>query len=55
MFFGFCVKAYVNSLLKSFDGAVLYMRIIFLGMTANLIFNFVAAVLRAIDDTKIFL
>lgn len=35
-----------------FDGAVLYMRIMFIGMPANLVYNFGATVLRAIGDTK---
>lgn len=34
------------------DYAVLYMRIIFAGMPANLLYNFSAAVLRAVGDTK---
>lgn len=32
--------------------AILYMRIIFLGMPFNLVYNFSAAILRAIGDTK---
>jgi len=35
-----------------FNGAVLYMRIIFVGMPANLVFSFCAAILRAVGDTK---
>lgn len=35
-----------------FDGAVLYMKIIFLGVPASLIYNFGASVLRAVGDTK---
>ncbi|MBE7021779.1 MAG: MATE family efflux transporter [Ruminococcaceae bacterium] len=34
------------------DGATLYMRIIFIGVPASLVYNFGAAVLRAVGDTK---
>ena len=34
------------------DGAALYVRIYFLGMPANMLYNFGAGVLRAIGDTK---
>lgn len=34
------------------DGAVLYMRIYFLGVPASLLYNFAASVLRAVGDTK---
>jgi len=34
------------------DGAALYMRIIFLGVPGMLVYNFGAAVLRAVGDTK---
>ncbi len=34
------------------DGAALYVRIYFLGMPANMLYNFGAAVLRAVGDTK---
>ena len=34
------------------DGAVLYMKIIFLGTPAAIIYNFGAAILRAVGDTK---
>ncbi len=34
------------------DGATLYMRIYFLGMPFNLVYNFGAAMLRAVGDTK---
>lgn len=34
------------------DGAVLYMRIIFIGVPASLVYNFGASILRAIGDTK---
>lgn len=34
------------------DQAVLYMRIIFIGMPFNLVYNFSAAILRAVGDTK---
>jgi len=35
-----------------FSGAVLYMRIYFLGVPASLIYNFAASILRAVGDTK---
>jgi len=34
------------------DGAMLYMRILFVGVPASLIYNFGAAILRAVGDTK---
>ncbi|NLF28826.1 MAG: MATE family efflux transporter [Clostridiales bacterium] len=34
------------------DGAALYMRVYFLGMPANMLFNFGSSVLRAVGDTK---
>lgn len=34
------------------DGAILYMRIIFIGTPASLVYNFGAAILRAVGDTK---
>ncbi len=34
------------------DGATLYMKILFLGVPASLVYNFGAAILRAIGDTK---
>ncbi len=34
------------------DGATLYVRIYFLGMPANMLYNFGAAVLRAVGDTR---
>ncbi len=34
------------------DQAVLYMRIIFAGMPALMIYNFGAAILRAVGDTQ---
>ena len=34
------------------DGAALYVRIYFLGMPANMLYNFGAAILRAVGDTK---
>lgn len=37
---------------KVLDGAVLYMRIIFLGTPAVMVYNFGAAVMRAVGDTK---
>lgn len=37
---------------KVLDGAVLYMRIYFIGVPASLVYNFGAAILRAIGDTR---
>jgi len=37
---------------KILDGAVLYMRIIFAGAPASLLYNFCASVMRAVGDTK---
>ncbi len=37
---------------KVLDGAVLYMQIYFLGIPATLVYNFGAAILRAVGDTK---
>ncbi len=34
------------------DGATLYMKILFLGVPASLVYNFGAAILRAVGDTK---
>ena len=34
------------------DKAVLYMQIYFIGMPANMLYNFVSAILRAVGDTK---
>ena len=34
------------------EGAVLYMRVYFIGMPATMIYNFGAAVLRAVGDTR---
>ena len=34
------------------DGATLYMQIFFMGMPANMLYNFGAAILRAVGDTK---
>lgn len=34
------------------DGAVLYMKIIFLGIPATMVYNFSASILRAVGDTK---
>ena len=34
------------------DGSVLYMRIIFIGMPFNMVYNFGAAILRAVGDTR---
>ena len=37
---------------KVLDGAVLYMRIIFIGTPATILYNFGASILRAVGDTK---
>ena len=37
---------------KVLEGAVLYVRIIFVGLPATLVYNFGAAILRAVGDTK---
>lgn len=37
---------------KVLDGAILYMKIIFLGTPASLMYNFGAAILRSVGDTK---
>ena len=37
---------------KVLDGAILYMRIIFVGTPATLLYNFGASILRAVGDTK---
>ncbi|MBQ4528043.1 MAG: MATE family efflux transporter [Clostridia bacterium] len=37
---------------KVLNGAVLYMRIIFVGVPASMVYNFGAAVMRAVGDTK---
>ena len=34
------------------DKSTIYMRIIFIGMPANMIYNFGSAILRAVGDTK---
>jgi len=56
MVFGILLSRVCLTLMKTpldiIDEATLYMRIIFLGMPANLIYNFGAAILRADGDTK---
>lgn len=53
---GFLLTPTLLSLMGSPDDvreqAILYMRIIFLGMPFNLLYNFSAAILRAVGDTK---
>lgn len=53
---GFCVSGFALTLMGSPADvkplATLYLRIYFLGMPANLVYNFGAAILRAIGDTK---
>ncbi len=48
---GFALKA-MNVPVKIYDQALLYIRIYFLGIPAQMIYNFGAASLRAIGDTK---
>ena len=54
--FGFLAARPMLQLMDSpedvIDGAALYVRIYFLGMPANMLYNFGAGVLRAIGDTK---
>ena len=54
--FGFLAAKPMLKLMDSpedvIDGATLYVRIYFLGMPANMLYNFGAGVLRAIGDTK---
>ena len=54
--FGFLMARPLLQLMDSppdvIDGAALYVRIYFLGMPANMIYNFGAGVLRAVGDTK---
>lgn len=56
MIFGVAFSRIALELMKTpaniIDEATLYMQIIFLGMPANLIYNFGAAILRAEGDTK---
>ena len=42
----------LNTKPELIDGAVLYIRIYFLGMTATMVYNFGSAILRAVGDTK---
>lgn len=53
---GFCVSGFALTLMGSPADvkplATLYLKIYFLGMPANLVYNFGAAILRAIGDTK---
>ena len=54
--FGFLMAKPLLQLMDSppdvIDGAALYVRIYFLGMPANMLYNFGAAVMRAVGDTK---
>ena len=54
--FGFLAARPLLQLMESppdvIDGASLYVRIYFLGMPANMLYNFGAAVMRAVGDTK---
>lgn len=54
--FGFLMARPLLQLMDSppdvIDGAALYVRIYFLGMPANMLYNFGAGVLRAVGDTK---
>ena len=53
---GFCVSGFALTLMGSPADvkplATLYLKIYFLGMPANLVYNFGAAILRAVGDTK---
>lgn len=51
-FSGFILKLMGTPEGKVLDGAVLYMRIYFIGVPASLVYNFGAAILRAIGDTR---
>lgn len=42
----------MNTPADIYDGALIYMRIFFLGMTVNLIYNMGAGILRAVGDSK---
>ncbi|MCQ2506210.1 MAG: MATE family efflux transporter [Lachnospiraceae bacterium] len=54
--FGFAVARPVLTLMQTpenvIDGAVLYMRIYFLGMPIIMLYNFTSAILRAVGDTR---
>ena len=54
--FGFLAARSLLQLMDSppdvIDGAALYVRIYFLGMPANMLYNFGAAIMRAVGDTK---
>jgi putative MATE family efflux protein len=54
--FGFVMARPLLQLMESppdvIDGAALYVRIYFLGMPANMLYNFGAATLRAVGDTR---
>lgn len=56
MMIGFFLSRFLLELMQTpediIDEASLYMRIVFLGMPANLMYNFGAAILRAKGDTK---
>lgn len=54
---GFCLAGPLLKLMGApegevLDGAILYMKIIFLSVPASVIYNFGAAILRAVGDTK---
>ena len=51
-FSGFILKLMGTPEGKVLDGAVLYMKIYFIGVPASLVYNFGAAILRAIGDTR---
>lgn len=46
------VLGWIGTKADLFDGAVLYMRIIFCGMPAKILYNFGAAVLRSVGNSK---
>lgn len=56
MIIGLCVSEFALAAMdvpkKIFDDALLYLRIYFLGMPALMVYNFGAAILRAVGDTK---
>ncbi len=56
MLLGFFLSRPLLQLMKSpddvIDGATLYMQIFFLGMPFNMLYNFGAAIMRAVGDTK---
>lgn len=46
------IMAYMDTPIEVIDEAILYLRIIFVGMPANMVLNFGASLLRAIGDAK---